>query len=273
MKTNVVPRCWMCGDLATSREHRFKRSDLVRRHGRDFKNTGGILHFIDGKNTREVQGPNARRLTYKPILCEACNSARSQPWDRAYEAFETWIFANQSEVLRRRSILFSAVFGEDCGDRCVDLYKYFVKAFGCKLVDGGERVPRHLVKLLNRKCFRTRLRLVFSVNKTMFAFDKDVRQNYLGVGELIREDSRSRGMMQRYVWHLQVGWLRIWFFYNNHIPAGLGAPWTADAACLYLGEFEPATLDELINSAERDRAEILAEWKALREAGGIRVEV
>lgn len=262
----------MCGGPANSREHKIKKSDFTRRYGPgSFEKVGGMVHGI-GAGTCPVRGPNAKRLKYRPVICVLCNSTRSQPWDRAYEVLERWIFENQPAVLERRFIDLYRVFdGDGAIASCPALYKYFVKAFGCRLADAGLAVPRHLVDLLNLDRFLTKLRLAFAVHKTMFAMSPEVRANYLAIGELVRLDSRSLGRMERYVWHLQVGWLRVGFYYDIDVPSGAGAPWTSDSACIYLGEIETSTLDELIEGARRDNAPVLPEWEALRQSGGIRV--
>lgn len=97
------------------------------------------------------------------------------------------------------------------------------------------------------------------------------RDNFLGLGDLIRVDSRSKGIMERYSWFINIGWLRIWFLYDLEIPCGLGAPWTSDCACLYLGEFESATLDELIENARKDKAPILGHLQEIKNKGGLKI--
>ncbi len=98
------------------------------------------------------------------------------------------------------------------------------------------------------------------------------RVNFLGVGDLYRIDSKSQGIMERYSWFINVGWLRIWFFYMEEVPCGLGAAWTSDSACLYLGEFESATLDEIIEGAKRENAPALAHFENIRKNGGFKIE-
>jgi hypothetical protein len=92
------------------------------------------------------------------------------------------------------------------------------------------------------------------------------------MGELIRVDSRSRGPMERYTWHIDIGWLRVWFFYDLEVPDGLGAPWTSDSGCLYIGEFETASLDELIECARKDGAPALSHLERIKSRGGITIE-
>lgn len=56
---NPQPKCWICGALAGSAEHKIKRSDLRHRYGNDaFKETGGLLHVVLDKLT-PIQGPGA----------------------------------------------------------------------------------------------------------------------------------------------------------------------------------------------------------------------
>ena len=92
------------------------------------------------------------------------------------------------------------------------------------------------------------------MNKASFALDAEARGNYLGLGDLFRIDSANLGEMRRYQWHMQIGWLRIWFYYDTDPPLGLGAPWTSDSGCLYLGEFESAPPEELSSKTQNDEA-------------------
>ena len=272
--SNIIDRpCWICGAPSDSREHKIKKSDFVRRYGNQpFHNIGGMLHFVNGLSSN-VQGPGSKMLTYEPVICSDCNNDRSQPWDRAYEQFEKWLFENSSTILQRRFILLEDLFGHEYfSSACPSLYKYFVKSFGCCLASAGFSVPSDLVELLKQDYFLTKLRLAFAINKSTFALLPEDRDNNLGIGELIRLDSRSEGVMERYYWHIQIGWLRIWFFYDTEVPCGLGAPWTSDCACLYLGEFETASLEELIECARKDNAPALAHLEAIRDQGGISIE-
>jgi hypothetical protein len=232
-----------------------------------------MLHFIAGE-AHDLQGPSDKRLMYEPLICSNCNNTKSQPWDKAYEQFERWVFEHSRDIIKKRFIMMEEVFGtEKFSQACPALYKYFIKAFGCRLVDSGMTVPDDLVTLLPRDKFLTRLRLTFAINKTIFLLDEDDRENYLGLGDLIRMDSRSMGIMERYLWHMQIGWLRVSFFYNTEVPCGIGSTWTSDSACIYLGEFEPVSIDELIEHARRDgRSSLVARLEAVRDQGGVLIE-
>ena len=126
--------------------------------------------------------------------------------------------------------------------------------------------------LLPQAHFLTKLRITFAINKTVFALPEAHREVFLGLGDLMRIDSRTKGVMERYTWHIQIGWLRISFFYDTDVPYGIGAPWTSDSACLYLGELETSSLDELIEGARRDGALGLTDLELMKDIGGICIE-
>lgn len=232
-----------------------------------------MLHFKGGKKGRNVPSSNSKILKYEPIICSKCNNDTSQSWDKAYEIFEKWVFENSKIIFKNRFIPLELVYGTDeFSYQCPNLYKYFVKAFGCRLASSGASVPKDLVKLLSKKYFVTKLRLCFAINETTFAMEPDDRDNFIGVGDITRIDSKSRGAMNRYSWYINLGWLRIWFFYNYDIPCGLGAPWTSDSACLYLGVFQSASLDELIENARKDNSPVLERLEQIKNNGGLKIE-
>jgi len=180
------------------------------------------------------------------------------------------VFEHSREILRKRFILLEDVFGsENFSGACPNLYKYFVKAFGCRLAAVNMKVPHDLVPLLSQDSFLTKLRLAFAVNKTIFFMEAADRDNYPALGDLVRLDSRSMGTMERYTWHMQIGWLRVSFFYDMEVPCGMGSAWTSDSACIYLGEFESASIEQLIEDARHQGNEqFVSRLEALRDHGG-----
>jgi len=232
-----------------------------------------MLHFKAGNNGRNVPSANSKIIKYKPIICSKCNNALSQPWDKAYEIFEKWIFENSKIIFKNRFIPLELVYGTDgFSYQCPNLYKYFVKAFGCRLASSGIPVPKDLVKLLTKEYFVTNLRLCFAINESTFAMKPEDRDNFLGVGDITRIDSKSKGAMNRYSWYINLGWLRVWFFYDYNVPCGLGSPWTSDSDCLYLGVFQSASLDELIKIARKDNTPILDRLEQIKKNGGFKIE-
>jgi hypothetical protein len=78
--------CWICGRAdGSTREHKFKASDLQRHFGRDEMHV-----FTDGDfrgPARVAQGPKSDHLKFQSPICEVCNSSLTQESDRAYDAF------------------------------------------------------------------------------------------------------------------------------------------------------------------------------------------
>jgi hypothetical protein len=262
--------CWICGAPANSREHKFKRSDLIRTFGRDDK--WDVHHFIEAKQRQLSKGSKSKRVKYARVICDKCNSARSQPWDIAYETFIKYVFEHERLILGRRFINLYEVFGDDNAvESCPALYKYFVKVFGCRLANDGFAVPPHLVTLLSESECVAKLRLGFAVHKTLFAISREHR-GMLGMGPLIRPETTGTNQPERYYFDLRIGWLIVGMYYDIEVPPDVGAPWTSNSGCIYLGEIENSTLDELIEIARRSKAPGLAELEALRNSGGIKVE-
>lgn len=85
-------RCWWCEAEADSREHKWKRSDIVRIYGPG-PYGGELLWGNEHGQSRILQGSRSSELKYKATLCQRCNNARSQPLDRAYDVWAGFVSA------------------------------------------------------------------------------------------------------------------------------------------------------------------------------------
>ena len=86
----VAPvRCWICGATADSSEHSLKKADIERGYGKgSYRGPSAPLHVKGGQITGlPLQGPNSRRIKYRELLCQHCNTTRTQPFDYAYDRF------------------------------------------------------------------------------------------------------------------------------------------------------------------------------------------
>ena len=250
----ALRQCWICGAPAQSREHRLKRSDLVRAYGKGpYTGPSVPLHVRNGKLTR-IQGPGSDTVKYSHSLCQTCNSASTQPFDRAYDTFVSWVQAHESNVLLSRMINFQDVYGANFETGQRNLFKYFVKSFGCRLFDAGLAVPRDLVDLLPLEGFRTALKLSMCVNEDVLLFPKETRWRYIGKGELTGYASRSTpDSIQGYSWDENTSWLTICFWYAHPPVETFGAPWIADSQHVYLGSVSPLTPEARAGFVEKLR--------------------
>jgi hypothetical protein len=127
--------CWWCGAPADSREHKFKRSDLVREHGVAPYNDGATLSIVGSGGSRYVRSNRSDPLKFSPSLCQPCNNTRSQAHDRAYDRFIEWVLAHEDDVLRTRQVDLEAVFGSTWSADSLDVLRYFAKHVGCRLAE------------------------------------------------------------------------------------------------------------------------------------------
>jgi hypothetical protein len=232
--------CWICGSEADSSEHVFKKTDLIRAYGKGpYRGPSGIAHVREGVQ-RLVQGPNSKNVKYKRILCRSCNTTFSQPFDKAYDTFVRWLDQNDDIVLNRRFVDFADVYGSEFEVAQRNLYKYFAKAFGCRIINSGFKVPSDVVKLLGRDTFRTALRLTFAVNEDILIMPQFDRRGFIGKGDLIAWAPRSEPTRPSgFTWDEHISWLTVCYWYNEPPDGRFGSTWIADSQFLYLGSFAP----------------------------------
>lgn len=190
--------CWWCREqCADSREHKFKASDL------DELWKGNELVWVgeDGNRARNILGRGAIRrdrygiLRFKPSLCQNCNNSASQPYDLAYQAYSTYVSNSYNESIS--SIPLYKVFVDDWETGSLNLARYFVKHFGCRLSDNGLPIPNSMRAFLNGATSMDDVRLNLA---TVSEFSKDARSTGLletsGYIFLTPEKDRISGLVE-----------------------------------------------------------------------------
>jgi hypothetical protein len=132
-------KCWICGGNANTREHKFKRSDLVRSSttwAPDDK-----PYFVSGGVKRRIASPNDKVATFGKVLCSECNNARTQPFDLAYEAFSRWVNQADRTIMALSHLDFTVIYGADYSQSVLNLKKYFMKHLGCRLASDRYAIP------------------------------------------------------------------------------------------------------------------------------------
>ena len=132
-------KCWICGGLANTREHKFKKSDLIR--SSTTWAADDQPYFVGGGGMRLIPSPNAKIATFGKVLCGDCNSARTQPFDRAYETFSRWVNDAQEGIMTMPHLDFTAIYGTDFQDSVLNLQRYFIKHLGCRLASDRYEIP------------------------------------------------------------------------------------------------------------------------------------
>lgn len=139
-------KCWICGDDATTREHRTKRSDLRDVFGTPLQAKPLYLHNAKTKN-RPIRSLKAKVLKSPSLICANCNNTRTQPHDRAWEqmseSLRTRIRANALGAVVRAN----KIFRYDTTREMRNVHLYFVKLFGCHILEA--EIPIDVVTFSN----------------------------------------------------------------------------------------------------------------------------
>ena len=129
-------KCWICGDEgADTREHRTKASDLRSVFGVPTQGDPLYLHTAQRRNIK-VGSLKADVLKFKHRICLSCNSARTQPHDRAWELLSAALRSRNLSISPGQTLRFNRIFPHDTRREMCNVHLYFVKVFGCQIADG-----------------------------------------------------------------------------------------------------------------------------------------
>jgi hypothetical protein len=131
-----LPPCWICGGPGDSGEHKTKRSDLKAVFGKPSQAQPLFYHDRNRKNQR-VGSLDAKLLKSSGRICQHCNSTRTQPYDRAWEDLSEYFRQVAPPITVGKTVRLNSVFPYDTRQHMLNLHLFFVKAFGCLVVEGS----------------------------------------------------------------------------------------------------------------------------------------
>lgn len=180
--------CWWCGAIATTSEHKYKRSDLRLLGG------SGQVHWgTDPSQPFLVRSTRKDPLVrFSKSLCANCNNARSQPFDRAYDIFRDYVWANLDLLWYQDGLDMRAIYGPKWLEQEFNLARYFVKHFGCRLVDEGVPPPHELAQFLDGAPSIPGVHLALAVQEDRFGPCQAMRADGL--------DGRDLALAGFYAW-------------------------------------------------------------------------
>jgi len=130
--TETFEKCWICGDIATTGEHKTKRSDLRDVFGAPTQTAP--LFYHDGiRKNRPVGSLNAKVLKSSARLCANCNNVRTQPYDFAWAKLSKALRTRRPGLAAGMSIRANTVYPYDTARCRRHVHLYFVKLFGCHI--------------------------------------------------------------------------------------------------------------------------------------------
>lgn len=123
-----MDNCWICGNIADSEEHKFKASDIKRYHGKKID-----AYYISGGVTK-LNSYKDKSLKFPKVICINCNNILTRPHDDAYDQFIDFCYKSYSKILELPILNFEMIYGESWQTKKADLYRYYAKHAGCKIV-------------------------------------------------------------------------------------------------------------------------------------------
>lgn len=228
-------KCWICGLVATTKEHKIKKSTLKKIYQKEFQN-GEMLHFKNGKYSK-IQGVDSNKIKYQKSLCAKCNNEFTHPFDNSYDLFLNYIIENYQHITKIRIINFFDIYGDTFPLMQLNLFKYFMKIFGCDLIEYGFKVPKDLIDLLCKEHFKTKIKITFSINEDILTTEEPTKV-LQGIGSLMTSIANLKSKNEidtNYKFSINLSYLRVNFFYNRFTDIGVGSDWIADKQYLYIG--------------------------------------
>ncbi len=212
--------CWWCGKVADSREHKYKKSDLVREFGPgQYKTRGGMLRITNEKD-HKIQGPNSKQLKFEMNLCGRCNSAKSQKFDIAYDRFIDFIKAHENSIINSRKFKMSEIFGVNWKEEVEKVKKYYVKHICCRLAEANVYIHPKIINYLDG---RNRLKYINMKMEFMEEFLAIKRileghgENRYGIamGQMSCILNKHNDIIKMVYSCYQYRWLRLTYFYDR----------------------------------------------------------
>lgn len=128
-------KCWICGDEASTGEHRTKKSDMRAVFGH-VRQTQPLYWKSASQQNQKVNGLKARVLKFDDLLCSRCNNERTQPYDRAWETLSASL-RSRPTIRGGDRINLGKVFPGAVHRSMLQVHLFFVKLFGCLVAENS----------------------------------------------------------------------------------------------------------------------------------------
>ena len=136
-KSAAAAPCWICGDVADTGEHKAKRTDLKSVFGSVTQ--AAPLFFNDAANkNRRIGSFNADAVKWARMLCQPCNSTRTQPHDEAWTIMSAGLRSWTPRLRSGAIVRANRLFPQGAARAMLNVHLYFAKLFGCLVVEAAD---------------------------------------------------------------------------------------------------------------------------------------
>jgi hypothetical protein len=134
-------KCWICRvNEANTGEHMIKHSDLRAIFGKPRRNQRFYFSDLQRPN-RDVQSLRSNMLKSPILICAYCNTARTQPHDRAWEHMSHWLRNRRPAIRVRDFVRGDRIFCYDTKRKMGNVHLYFLKQLGGMILESQGSVP------------------------------------------------------------------------------------------------------------------------------------
>jgi hypothetical protein len=127
--TKPIAKCWICGEDATTGEHKTKKSDLKSVFG--VPTQAQPLYYHDANRRNQlVRSLDAKILKSPSKICAECNNARTQPHDLAWAYMSVWLRSRHPPIGARNVIRGNRIFPYCTTAQMLNVHLFFLKQFG-----------------------------------------------------------------------------------------------------------------------------------------------
>ncbi len=232
--TDLNKICWICGNQADSAEHVLKRSDVSKFYQPTPKQNRDKVFFLKEQILLQLQSAKSKHIKYPNVLCAKCNNETTQPFDIAYSEFINWYDNHKNDVERWRTIDFYDIWGAHWGLKQSLLFKYFAKAFGCRLSHENILVPEDVRQIISQDTWRSGLCVTFTWNYDLILVNSGHKIMISYPLKPVHLPNGDVGYIAGHTYDCLV----ITYYYFTHSPffdEHLGAPWSGNGRSVYLG--------------------------------------
>lgn len=196
-----IPTCWICGAVADSAEHMVKASD-VRAIFPGLNQRSPAFRHSKHQINEPIRGPKAPILKFRPSLCQHCNNARSQPWDRAWESLEKGVREAKPALNAKDRIPLGRIFAANRDQSMLHVHQYLTKLLGCVAVEYDIPLPvASFAHHLSSGTAEPTLRIIFVYIQPY--------NTKIQVGHVNAKIDKATGEAATAVWHYIVGSLGV----------------------------------------------------------------
>ncbi|MGO4689547.1 hypothetical protein [Glaciibacter sp. 2TAF33] len=181
-----------------------------------------VVHVNGDLEIRDVQGAKADILKWEPNLCQNCNNARSQPFDRAYMTLLGYLDQDEAEVGSTGVFRFADLYSDDWSAGRSNLIRYWLKHICCRVAVIGLEIPRAVVDYLDDVTDTApppHTALVLVVNDAVFRFQMEHGYGR-GSGFGDADGYNLDGQLVAFESFVSWGWLALQYHFDTSDPRG-----------------------------------------------------